>query len=78
MTTKVSSDGAFLVETDWVMRDASIEAPPKFKFLLCGNINSGKTVISQWDDKFGFTHWAPAPVFPKEGKSSETKTENKP
>lgn len=65
MTLKVSSDGAYLVETDWVMTDASVTPPPKYVVLLCGNIHTGKTVISPWDDKFNFTHWAPYPVFPK-------------
>jgi len=65
MTIKISSDGAFLVNTEYVMTAANKEAPPKYVQLLCGNIHSGKTVISHWDDKFGFTHWAPVPVFPK-------------
>jgi hypothetical protein len=68
MTVKVSSDGAFLVDTDYVMTDATVTPPRKNVQLLCGNLHSGKTVISVWDDKFGFTHWAPVPVFPKPKK----------
>lgn len=60
-----SSDGAALVDTDHTMVDVTEVPAPKNILLICGNIQSGKAVISHWDDKFGFTHWAPLPVFDK-------------
>lgn len=62
---KKSSDGAALVNTDFQMVSYITEPPPKNVLLICGNIHSGKTVISNWDDKFNFTHWAPLPIFKK-------------
>lgn len=63
---KKSSDGAAMVNTDWVLTPVSKEPAPLNKLILCGNVHSGKTVISTWDDKFGFTHWGALPVFDKE------------
>ena len=62
----ISSDGFALVSPDFVMNDALLKPPPTKRMLLCGNINTGKTVLSTWGDLYGFTHWAPLPVFPKE------------
>lgn len=66
MTIKLSSDGFAVVDTDYQMKDAKKEAPPLKGALLCGNRNTGKTTVSTWSDSFGFTHWAPMPVFPKD------------
>lgn len=60
-----SSDGAAFINTEWVMFPADTFEPPRGTLLLCGNIHSGKTVISNWDDKYQFTHWAALPVFEK-------------
>lgn len=63
MSEKLSSDGAVWVNSSWHMHNVQEVPPPKFGLILCGNVHSGKTVISQWDDKFGFTHWSAFPVF---------------
>lgn len=55
-----------MVNTAWIMFPASKFPAPKNKLILCGNVHSGKTVISVWDDKFGFTHWGALPIFDKE------------
>lgn len=60
-----SSDGAAIINTAWVMFPANKFPAPTNVLLLCGNIHSGKTVISKWDDKFNFTHWSALPVFEK-------------
>lgn len=70
MPIQMSSDRGVLVNTDWEMKDASVEPPPMNILLLCGNIHSGKTVISVWNSAFNFTHWAPYPVFPKPGNQA--------
>ena len=66
MTIKLSSDGFAVVDSDYVMHDKTIVEPPTKGVLLCGNVNTGKTVISTWSELYGFTHWAPLPVFSKE------------
>lgn len=65
MNYKLSSDGFAVVNPDWKMLDAKEVPPPTKGVLICGNINTGKTVISIWDDKYLFTHWAALPVFTK-------------
>lgn len=60
-----SSDKAAVVDTEYVMFDAQKHPPKLNRLLLCGNIHSGKTVISTWKPEFQFTHWAPLAVFPK-------------
>ena len=60
-----SSDGAALINTAWIMFPVDKFPAPPNVLLLCGNINSGKTVISTWGDKFNFTHWSALPVFEK-------------
>lgn len=71
MPNRISSDGFALVNTDYVMVDASITPPPKNVELICGNIHSGKSMYSIWDDAYGFTHWAGLPVFPKTKKETQ-------
>ena len=65
MTTKLSSDGFAIVDTEYVLFDAKERKPPTKGICLCANIHTGKTIISTWSDSYGFTHWAPLPVFPK-------------
>lgn len=65
MSIKRSSDQGVMVNTEWVLFPADMIEPPKGIPLLCGNINSGKTVISDWKPEYGFTHWGGLPVFPK-------------
>lgn len=64
MTIKLSSDGFALVNSNWKMLDAKRYPPPPSGTMICGNSLTGKSVISTWDSKYGFTHWAPLPVFP--------------
>lgn len=68
MAIQRSSDQGVMVNTGWVLFPADTVPPPKNVPLLCGNINSGKTVISNWNPEFGFTHWGAFPVFPKSPK----------
>jgi hypothetical protein len=65
MTIKLSSDGFAVVDTDYYLYDIEQIPPPTKGTLLCANIHTGKTIISTWSDQYGFTHWAPLPVFPK-------------
>lgn len=65
MTIKLSSDGFAVINPDFKLIDAKIYPPPPAGTMLCANINTGKTIISNWSDSYGFTHWAPMPVFPK-------------
>jgi hypothetical protein len=65
MTIKVSSDGFAVIDTDYLLIDAQVLLPPPKAVMLCANVHTGKTIISSWSDSYGFTHWAPLPVFPK-------------
>lgn len=66
MTIRLSSDGFAVVDTDWYMYDIEEVPPPPNGVMLCANIHTGKTIISTWSKSYGFTHWAPLPVFPKD------------
>jgi hypothetical protein len=68
MTIRLSSDGWAVIDTEFYLYDAEEIPPPPKGILLCGNIHTGKTIISNWSEHFGFTHWAPLPVFPKDLK----------
>lgn len=67
-TIKTSSDGFAMVDVNHVMFDAKDVAPPLNVQIICGNIHSGKSVLSIWNASHGFTHWAGVPVFPKSKK----------
>lgn len=60
---QLSSDGYAVVDKNYHLLDAKRYPPPKRGVMLCGNVETGKTVISKWNTAYGFTHWAPLPVF---------------
>ena len=65
MNYKLTSDHFAVVTPDWKLLDAKAYPPPPKGQMLCGNVHTGKTIISTWDKAYGFTHWAPLPTFPK-------------
>jgi hypothetical protein len=65
MTSQLSSDGFACVDPNYVLFDATQRKPPTKAICLCANQHTGKTIISTWNAAYGFTHWAPLPVFPK-------------
>ena len=70
MTIKHTADGFAVVNSDYEMFDAKVVPPPSKGVFICGNIKTGKGIISHWDSAFDFTHWAPLPVFPKPKKEN--------
>lgn len=65
MTTRLTSDGVALVDTSLKYLPIDPADPPKGKCILI-NRWQGVATIGEYRREFGWSHYAPLPVFPTE------------